>query len=172
MRAGEIRLLYEPVIISYCRKRGLKENDARDVAQEVFVRLLKALPTFELNRERGRFRTWLWQVTVSAMTDPARRNGRRDAAERAWREQRIEPDDEEIWRQLFQRRVLDSAIHKVRPKASDNTWACFDRHLLQGRPARIVAADLGMTENAVYVALLRAAYANSRGVCTVYGRPW
>ncbi len=160
----EFVALYEPVIISYCRKRGLKENDARDVAQEVFVRLLKALPTFELNRERGRFRTWLWQVTVSAMTDPARRNYRRDAAERAWREQRLEPDDQEIWRKLFQRRVLDRALQKVRPNTNDRSWACFESHLLQGRPAALVAAELGTTENAVYVAASRV-LAQIREVC-------
>jgi RNA polymerase sigma factor (sigma-70 family) len=147
--------IYEPLIISYCRKRGLADHDARDVAQEVFVRLLKALPTFELDRERGRFRTWLWQVTISAMTDPVRRNYRRDAAEQAWREQRIEQDDQETWRKLFQRRVLDCALQKVRAKTSERAWDCFERHLLTGRPAALVAAELGMTDNAVYAAASR-----------------
>jgi len=156
--------IYEPLIISYSRKRGLADHDARDVAQEVFVRLLKALPTFELNRDRGRFRTWLWQVTVSAMTDPARADNRRAAAERAWKERRIEPDDQRIWCDLFRRRVLDCAIHKVRAQTSDQTWACFEGHLLQGKPAALVAAELGITDNTVYVASSRV-LAQVREVC-------
>jgi RNA polymerase sigma-70 factor, ECF subfamily len=161
--------IYEPLIISYCRKRGLADHDARDVAQEVFVRLLRALPTFELNRDRGRFRTWLWQVTVSAMVDPTRGDHRRDAAERAWREQRIETNDDEIWRRLFQRRVLDCALRSVRARVSDRAWACFEAHLLQGRPAAHVADELGMTPSNVYatasrvLAQVRAACAQSMG---------
>src|SRR5262245_3077094 len=58
--------LYEPLLVSYARSRGLHETDARDVAQEIFINLLRAMPTFELDRRRGRFRTWLWQVTVNA----------------------------------------------------------------------------------------------------------
>jgi RNA polymerase sigma-70 factor (ECF subfamily) len=160
----EFVAIYEPLIISYARKRGLAEHDARDVAQEVFVRLLKALPTFELNRDRGRFRTWLWQVTVSAMTDPARGNYRRTAAEKIWGERREEPDDQEIWRKLFQRRVLDCAHQKVRAKTSDRTWACYERHLLLGRPAAVVAAESEMTDNAVYAAASRV-LAQVREVC-------
>jgi hypothetical protein len=69
----EFVALYEPLIVRYAlgRRRGLSEPDARDVAQDVFVRLLKALPTFELDRSRGRFRTYLWQVTASALAGRA-----------------------------------------------------------------------------------------------------
>jgi RNA polymerase sigma factor (sigma-70 family) len=160
----EFVAIYEPLIFSYCLNRGLADHDARDVAQEVFVRLLKALPTFVLDRDRGRFRTWLWQVTVSAMTAPARGDYRRAAAERAWREQRSEPNDQEIWRKLFQRRVLDCALQKVRAKTSDRAWACFEGHLVQGRPAALVGSDLGMTDNAVYAAVSRV-LAQVREVC-------
>jgi len=160
----EFVTIYEPLIIGYCRKRGLADHDARDVAQDVFVRLLKALPKFELDRSRGRFRTWLWQVTVSAMTDPARGEHRREAAERAWRETRNEPDDQAIWRKLFQRRVLDCALAKVRAQTSDRAWACFERHLILGQAAAVVAGDLGMTEGAVFTAASRV-LAQVREVC-------
>jgi RNA polymerase sigma-70 factor (ECF subfamily) len=160
----EFVAIYEPLIIGYCRRRGLADHDACDVAQEVFVRLLKALPTFDPDRGRGRFRTWLWQVTVSAMSDPARSGSRRAAAERAWREQRLEPNDQQIWRGLFQRRVLDCALQKVRAKTSDRAWDCFARHILLGRPAALVAAELRMTNNAVYAAASRV-LAQVREVC-------
>src|SRR5262245_34083008 len=63
----EVAALDEPLIVRYAlaRGHGLSEQDARDVAQDVFARLLTALPGFELDRARGRFRTYLWQVTTS-----------------------------------------------------------------------------------------------------------
>ncbi len=63
---GEFVRRYEPLLLSYVRGRGLQENDALDVVQDVFARLHRALPSFQLNRERGRFRTWLYQVASSA----------------------------------------------------------------------------------------------------------
>jgi DNA-directed RNA polymerase specialized sigma24 family protein len=59
---GEFVVLYEPLLTSYLRHRGLGAEDQRDVVQEVFARLVKSLPNLELDRRRGRFRTWLWQV--------------------------------------------------------------------------------------------------------------
>jgi RNA polymerase sigma-70 factor (ECF subfamily) len=160
----EFVAIYEPLIIAYCRKRGFAEHDARDVAQEVFVRLLKALPTFNLDRGRGRFRSWLWRVTVNTMTDPARGDRRRAAAERAWEARRGDAEDQEVWRELFRRRVLDFALEKVRLNTKDRAWACFAAHLLEGRRAADVAAELGMTASNVYVTSSRV-LAQVREVC-------
>jgi RNA polymerase sigma-70 factor (ECF subfamily) len=151
----EFVTIYEPMIIAYCRNRGFAVDDARDIAQDVFVRLLKALPKFELDHSRGRFRTWLWQVTYSAMTDPKRADRRRGAAERAWRERKCVPDDQETWRKLARRRVLECALQKVRANTSDRTWDFFEKHLILGQPAASVAAELGKSEGAVYTAASR-----------------
>jgi RNA polymerase sigma-70 factor (ECF subfamily) len=72
-RRREFVTIDKPLIVSYSRRRGLSEAEAEDATQDVFVRILKALPTFALDRGRGRFRTWLWQVTSSAIVDRARR---------------------------------------------------------------------------------------------------
>jgi RNA polymerase sigma factor (sigma-70 family) len=66
---GECVALYQPLLRAYVRQRGLGDEDARDVVQDVFARLVKSLPDFELARHRGRFRTWLWQVRQSALCD-------------------------------------------------------------------------------------------------------
>ena len=69
-------------MLAYVRKKGLTETVAADVVQEVLARLVKALPDFELKRESGRFRTWLWRVTYGALADWGRRQRRRADAER------------------------------------------------------------------------------------------
>jgi RNA polymerase sigma-70 factor (ECF subfamily) len=150
---SEFVALYEPMIVRYARGRhpGLSEPDARDVAQDVFARLLKALPAFELDRTRGRFRTYLWQVTTSALADRARRGRRRTDAEREWLARHQTPDDQTEWDRTFRRRVLGHALERVRGASSPRAWACFERHVLGHEPAATVASALGVSTGAVYV---------------------
>jgi RNA polymerase sigma-70 factor, ECF subfamily len=61
---GEFVALYEPLLSAYVRQRGLDGEDTRDVVQDVFAKLVKSLPEFELARDRGRFRTWLWRIAA------------------------------------------------------------------------------------------------------------
>jgi len=146
---------YEPLLLSYVRGRGLQEHDARDVVQEVFARLHRALPTFRLNRERGRFRTWLWQVASSALTDWVRVRQRQVRAEQGWRERqaaapavaRFEGESLSAER----RRVLEMALTRLRAQSQPKTWACFEQRVLRGRASAAVAAELGLTTNAVNV---------------------
>src|SRR4051812_28184810 len=44
---GEFVALYEPLLLSYVRKRGLNDHDAQDVVQGIFIALLRKLPGFE-----------------------------------------------------------------------------------------------------------------------------
>jgi RNA polymerase sigma-70 factor (ECF subfamily) len=154
---GEFVALYEPLLTAYVRQKGLGAEDARDVVQEVFARLVKALPGFELDRKRARFRTWLWQVCQSALGDWARRRRRQARAEDAWLDRLGEPrssdegESDEEWEQLHRRRILSFALETVRARSREKRWACFERHLLQRRPSAEVAGELGLTAAAVNV---------------------
>ena len=48
------------------------EQDAEDVTQEVFLRVYKALPSYQ--SERATMRTWLTKITVNACNTHRRRN--------------------------------------------------------------------------------------------------
>ena len=149
----EFAMLYEPLIVRYAvsRGRGLSEPDARDVAQDVFTRLLKALPTFELDHRRGRFRTYLWQVTASALADRAGRERVRADAEREWCDCPPTPDDRAAWDRAFRQRVLGHAVARAREVTSPKAWACFAEHVLKSRPAAEVARERGVAADAVSV---------------------
>ena len=166
---GEFVALYEPLLIRYVRKKGLDEHDARDVVQGIFVALLRKLPTFELDRGKGRFRTWLWQVTHNAVVDWARARKRAKAVEdkvrEGWQEGTEEPDSD--WDSELQKRVLEYAMQKVRERTNPQTWACFEQHLLKGRPGADVGAELGLPANTVYVYAARV-MARVREQCEAY----
>jgi RNA polymerase sigma-70 factor (ECF subfamily) len=165
--------LYEPLLLAYVQRHGLTEHDARDVVQDVFIALLRALPTFELDRGRGRFRTWLWQVTCHAVTDWQRRRDSQARAEAEWRQRgaALGPASAETpdaaWLDAYRQRVLEYVLERVRAQTQEKTWTCFEQHLLQGRGSAAVAAELDLTANAVCVNASRV-LARVREQCAEY----
>jgi RNA polymerase sigma-70 factor (ECF subfamily) len=154
---GEFLRLYEPLLTAYVRRRGPGEDDTREIVQDVFVRLVRTLPDFRLDRQKGRFRTWLWQICQSALVDWARRRRRRARAEDGWLNRlseasppsELESDDD--WPTMHRDRVLSFALETVHRRSRPTTWACFERHLLQRCSSAEVAAELGLSVNAVDV---------------------
>ena len=148
-------------------------EDARDVVQDVFARLVRALPEFELDHTRGRFRTWLRQVANSAIADWARRQRRQAKEEEAWRDRFATMENangdecDAEWVAAHHKRVLDFVLSRVRTETQPKTWACFEQHVLQGRPSAAVGTELGLTANAVYVNASRV-LARVRQSCEEY----
>src|SRR5580704_11825811 len=71
--------IYLPLICHWlARIPGLKD-DAADLAQEVFVVLIREIPSFRRQRE-GSFRTWLRQVTINRVRSHRKRQDRRPMA--------------------------------------------------------------------------------------------
>jgi RNA polymerase sigma factor (sigma-70 family) len=149
--------IYRPLIFGYLRGLDLEEHDAHEVTQEVFQRLLAILPTFELNRARGRFRTYLWKLTHNTLIDWVRRRRARDRAEKEWGRRFCDVDESEsqeleaIFIQRHRKRILEVVLPQVRATASSTAWACFGGRLLRGRPGAAIAAELGIKANVVYV---------------------
>jgi RNA polymerase sigma-70 factor (ECF subfamily) len=145
---------YEPLLTSYIRKKGVPEHDVADVIQAIYVSLLRTMPTFQFDKARGRFRSWLYQVTVNAVTDRARRRKRRSNHEVTWSESTPEPatfdpSPDAEWERAYRERMFQVALEQVRSRTQDATWICFQRYLLEGRSGEDVAAELGMLANTV-----------------------
>jgi RNA polymerase sigma factor (sigma-70 family) len=148
---------YQPLLTRYLKHLGLEENNANDVIQDVFVRLLQALPTFQLDSKRGRFRSYLWKLTYSALVDQARRVKAQRQAEDAW-VRRFESADESERRKLNEelneinhQQILEKAMPRVRAVTSATAWTCFEERMLRDRPGAVIAADLGINDKAVFV---------------------
>src|SRR5262249_24846912 len=122
----EFVTLYRPLLLGYVRGQGVQPADAEDVVQDILLRLLRALPTFQLDKAHGRFRTWLWQVTSNALHDLRRRHQsaartrERYAAEQAPVEAgHAEPPRE--WVNAHRRRVLEHVLPLVRAETQERT---------------------------------------------------
>ena len=61
---GRLHDIYLPLITRWLRRIPGLGDEADDLAQEVFVVMVRELPRFERQRE-GSFRVWLRQVAVN-----------------------------------------------------------------------------------------------------------
>jgi len=155
--------LYAPLVLHWCRARGLQDQDAADVVQEVFRSVVAHVGGFRKERAADTFRGWLRRITQNKLHDHFRRRGREargvggsSGQERLAQLPGPEPagddlaPDDEGERILFAR-----ALDLIRGEFAEQTWAAFWRTAVEGRAARDVAADLAMTPGAVRVAKCR-----------------
>jgi RNA polymerase sigma-70 factor (ECF subfamily) len=148
---------YAPLLKRYLKRLGLEENAANDVFQDVFVRLVQSLPTFELDKQRGRFRSYLWKLTYSALVDQARRFKVRREAEEQWVKRFHEGSEsegrkvQEELNEINRQQILKRILPRVRAATSATAWKCFEERLLKDRPGADIAAELAISTDAVYV---------------------
>jgi RNA polymerase sigma-70 factor (ECF subfamily) len=152
--------LYGPLVYSWCRSRwGLDPEEAADVLQDVMLRVVEALGDFR----GGNFVAWLRTITRSRVADRFRRGEFRGAGGSQALQQlaeledpRAEADEDEFPNGELDYTglggVLGRAIGRIREKTAPATWAAFWQVTVEGRTADDVAADLGLTRNAVYIA--------------------
>jgi len=154
-RWREFDSIYRPMLFAFLRKRGLNESDANDVVQEIFVKLLAKIHTYD--REKFKFRSWLFSVAHNTLIDHARRRATHQKAVDGWAGQMLSatPTDSvrmtEEWVRIHREKILEHALKTVRARTSSRVWACFEQRLLRNRPAALIAAALNIEPNAVYV---------------------
>lgn len=147
--------LYGPVIYGYARKKGLTDADAADVVQEVLAQVARSIRSFEYQREKGRFRSWLCAVTRSKILRIQQRLQGEPVAALLDDEQAASSGEEAAWVELFNAEVLAAALNRIRPCFEDETWEVFERVWVHDQPAADVARDLNRPIHSVYVAKSR-----------------
>src|SRR5437763_634975 len=67
--AGWERLveLYRPLLLGWLKRYGVQAQDAEDLSQEVLAAVVRELPGFEYDRQRGSFRGWLRAILVNRL---------------------------------------------------------------------------------------------------------
>jgi RNA polymerase sigma-70 factor (ECF subfamily) len=145
--------LFTPFLYHCARRLGLRSADATDLVQDVFAVLVQKLPEFTYDPQRS-FRAWLRTVTLNKWREKHRRRAGPGArAGEARPEELACPDgaaafDEAEYRQHVTARALAIMQAQFQP----TTWKACWEHIVAGRPAADVAAELGLSEGAVYVA--------------------
>ena len=152
--------LYGPLIYRWCRRGRLQPEDAADVTQEVFRTVAARIDDFRRDRPGDSFRGWLWTITRHKIGDHLRRlrrepdaAGGSDAQERWQQLPDPLPDDDDAAADFSD--LVHRAMDLVRAEFGDRTWQAFWRATVEGRATKDVAAELGVTPDAVRMAKSR-----------------
>lgn len=143
--------LYTPLLYEWAGRLGLQEADRADLVQEVLVRLYRVLPTFHYNHQ-GSFRGWLNTV----LRNQARNLGRK-RVDRPGGESLPEAADStdpavEVAEAEFRRHLAVRASRLIQAEFTPATFQAFWATVVEDRPVAEVAARLGLSANAVYLA--------------------
>lgn len=163
-------------LYAYVRRQGHSAHDAQDLTQAFFARLLEKNYLADVQREKGRFRSFLLASLKHFLANEwdreqalKRGGGRRlialdeDSAESRYK---LEPKDEASADKIYERRwaltLLDQVLAKLRGEFEKdgklNQFETLKQYLSAGRTSvsyAQAAHKLGMNEGAIKVAVHR-----------------
>lgn len=154
----EFVAIYHSVIYRTARKQGLGHEDASEVTQEVLTRVTKSIDRWEHDPQRGQFRGWLYRITKNLSIDFLRKANRRPMTGRDSELFKSIEDkhgrDNEFDRQL-ERQIFRLVANRIQGQFKPHTWQAFWQTAVEARPVEEVAAELGLSRGAVYIARSR-----------------
>ena len=154
--------LYTPLLERWLHQSGVDGADAADLLQEVFATLVRELPSFEHNERRGAFRYWLRTILVNRVRGfwNARRTtpvpaGDRDILRELDRLEDPASDLSRLWDREHDTFLARRILEVIEKDFTSSTWHAFRRLVLEGAKPAEVAAQMGLTVNAVLLAKSR-----------------
>ncbi len=127
---------YAPVVDSVVRRMVADWDHAEDVAQDVWIQIFRALPSY---RAEARFSTWVHRIAVNRTLNALRRLRRLDRMETeitedsAW----VEPEGD--------RALLAASIDEAVALLPIGARTVFLLHDVEGYTHEEIAAELGIT---------------------------
>ncbi len=146
--------LYGPLVFQQGRRKGLNEQDAKDVTQDVFVSISQGLQEFRRDKTGDSFLRWVRTITTRRIADFFRRNADEasgpggtsaqmalanhvDTADADW-----EPDE-------WQRRAVRRALDLMKTDFHENTWQAFWLAEVEGLTTAEISEKLDMKPGAI-----------------------
>lgn len=145
--------IYGPFLFGRLRSRGLTEEDAADVLQEVFASLSQSIGRFRRDRPGDSFLKWLQTVTTNKLRDFWKKQQRQpDAAVGGSTvEHRLsetpDPIPEEDWStdSIAKQSILKRALKLIQTEFEESTWKAFWLYVVDEKAADEIAVELNMT---------------------------
>jgi RNA polymerase sigma-70 factor (ECF subfamily) len=154
--------LYTPLLRQWLGRYGLQPSDVDDLTQEVLAVVVRELPQFRHNERTGAFRRWLRTILVHRLRGFWRARQSRPVATGdsdlgRLLEQLEDPASglSRLWDQEHDRHVMARLLEQIEPEVTPTTWQAFRRVVLDGMDEEAVAAELGLSVNAVFIAKSR-----------------
>jgi RNA polymerase sigma-70 factor (ECF subfamily) len=154
--------LYSPLLRGWLARYEVQDADGEDLIQEVLVVVLRELPTFRHNQQTGAFRSWLRRILVNRLRNLWRRRNQGDVArggsDLAHSLNELEDPGSRlsrVWDREHDRYLTRKLLESVEGRFTETTRQVFRRLVLDGAGADQVAAEFGLSLNAVFTAKSR-----------------
>ncbi|HKI97808.1 MAG TPA: sigma-70 family RNA polymerase sigma factor [bacterium] len=147
---------YEQRVFRQCRRRGLSEDEAADVTQEVFIKAYRSLNRYQ---HQNAFRTWLYRVTENACIDHCRKRARDHAVVQAVPTSEEgdthefpsrEPDPQAALEAAELRGQINAALAALAPILRDAFLLKEQEGLRYGQIAERLGCTLGTVKSRIY----------------------
>jgi RNA polymerase sigma-70 factor (ECF subfamily) len=148
--------LYTPLFYSWARRLGLGEHDAADLIQDIFATLVEKLPAFSYD-PRQSFRAWLKTILLNRWRNHCRHRAACPATTgaAALGDVAAPPEPPVFEEQEYRQALVGRALSLMQAEFQPATWRACWEFVVRERPAADVAAELGLSVNAVYLAKSR-----------------
>ena len=144
--------LYAGFVFSIARSKGLKEEDADDIVQVVFSDLARNLPTFQYDRAKGKFRSYLTGLVHWRVKDKLKA-GKRDAELKAKFVEFVDPapvDDGGFSEREWQAAALEEALRRIKADVRPEHYAAFVASAVEGQDTETVMKLYGLSRDNLY----------------------
>jgi RNA polymerase sigma-70 factor (ECF subfamily) len=154
----ELVEIYAPLIGRWLSRSPLQKADHEDLVQEVLRIVVQKLPDFERRRE-GSFRAWLRVVSVNCLREFWRSSKQHPVAtgDSDFLQQLQELEDPrsqlaQAWETEHDLYLVRRLLELIEPKFEPTTRQAFRRVVMEKEKPAAVAAELGISVNAVFLA--------------------
>lgn len=142
--------LYAGFVFAIARSKGLSAEDADDVVQNVFAELAQKMPTFEYDRTKGKFRSYLLELVNWRVIDKLKANKREADSLKDYSDE-IRADGAGTFAESqWQSAALNEALRRLRQEANPEHFAAFVESTVEGLGTETVMKLHGLTRDNLY----------------------
>lgn len=146
--------LYAGFVFAIARSKGLSAEDADDVVQTVFGDLARKMPTFEYDRTKGKFRSYLLGLINWRVIDKLKAGRREVDFKAAYCDEVKAGTSVEVAADLAEREwqaaALDEALRRLQKEARPDHFAAFVESAVEGLDTETVMRLHGLTRDSLY----------------------
>lgn len=151
--------LYAGFVFAVSRSKGLSADDADDVVQSVFTDLSRKLPSFEYDRTKGRFRSYLLSLVNWRIIDKLKAGKREVELMTAYnQEKRISqaPENNASSVELeWQSQALNEALRRLKGEVKEEHFSVFVESTIEGADTETVMKLHGISRDNLYQIRMR-----------------
>lgn len=156
--------VFSPIIYRWARQAGLPGTDASDIVQEVFTSIARRVHSFQRQKDKGSFRSWLATITRNQIRDHFRRKAKHPdghgGTEAMARIMNVATPESDSWENTISVAALETKLPQrvlqiVRSECDPKTWQAFWSTTIEEKAASVVASELQISIASVYQAKSR-----------------